>query len=166
MGENIKTNGVEELGIVVDDGSITVPIRNTQGEMIGHFRFRPTDFNIVKRYNEIAQKFGEVIQPLIDANIDANGEGEDEESVKILDKAETELFKLVDYMFDGNMAEAFFGKMHAFSPVDGHFYCENALAAVGQFISQRFDEETKQISDRVDKYTHGYRTGKHKNGKK
>lgn len=156
----------ESLDIVVDDGTVLVPVKNTFGEMVGEFRFRPTDFNIVKRYNEVAQKFGEVVKPLVDANIDTNGEGADEESMKILNEVEAELFKLVDYLFDGNMAQAFFGKMHAFSPVDGKFYCENALEAVGQFISRKFDEETKQISSRVDKYTHGYRTGKHKDGKK
>ena len=152
--------------LVVDDGSVVVPIKNTAGDVIGQFKFRPTDFNIVKRYNEIAGKFEEVIRPLTEANIGADGEGEDEESTKILDEAEKRLFELVDYMFDGNMAEAFFGKMSPFSPVDGKFYCENALSAVGQFISSKFDAEIKKISTRVDKYTHGYKTGKHKNGGK
>lgn len=161
--EEIKKN--EEFGIVIDDGSIEVPIKNTLGEEIGKFRFRPTDFNIVERYNKVAAEFGDVVKPLIDANIDPNGEGADEQSIKLLKEAEKKLFELVDYMFDGNMAEAFFGKMNAFSPVGGNFYCENALNAVGQFISDRFDAEIKKITTRVEKYTHGYRTGKHKNGK-
>ena len=167
MSEIIEMNKAKEpeaLELVVDDGSITVPIKNTNGDAIGEFKFRPTDFNIVKRYNKVANEFGEVVKPLIDANIDASGEGKDEESIRILNEAESKLFELVDYMFDGNMAEAFFGKMHAFSPVGGKFYCENALNAVGQFISRKFDAEIKQISTRVEKYTHGYKTGKHKNG--
>lgn len=146
----------EEFEIVVDDGSVTVPIKNTDGELIGQFRFRPTDFNIVSRYNKVAKEFENVVAPLIDANIDPNGEGEDEKSIKLLNEAEKKLFELVDYMFDGNMAEAFFGKMHAFSPVGGKFYCENALQAVGQFISRKFDAEIKQISTRVEKYTKKY----------
>lgn len=155
-----------ELNIVVDDGSIIVPIKNTLGELVGQFRFRPTDFNIIKRYNKVADEFGNVVQPLIDANIDQNGEGADKESEKLIDEAQSRLFDLVDYLFDGNAAEAFFGKMNAFSPVDGKFYCENVLEAVGQFISAKFDEETKKVSSRIEKYTHGYKTGKHKNGKK
>ena len=157
-------NNVEE--IVVDDGSITVPIKNTTGDLVGEFKFRPTDFNIVKRYNEISEKFGSVIKPLADANITAEGEGADEESIKILNEVEENLFELVDYLFDGNAAGAFFGKMHAFSPVDGRFYCENVLNAVGEFISKKFDSEIQKINSRVEKYTHGYRTGKHKEGKK
>lgn len=160
--EEIKK--VEEL--VVDDGSITVPIKNTIGELVGEFRFRPTDFNIVKRYNEISEKFADVIKPLAEANITANGEGADEDSIKILNEVEKGLFDLVDYLFDGNAAEAFFGKMHAFSPVDGKFYCENVLNAVGEFISRKFDAEIKKMNARIDKYTHGYKTGKHKGGKK
>ncbi len=160
---DIKNNTFE---LVVDDGSIAVPIKNMDGDVIGEFKFRPTDFNIVKRYNKVADEFADVVKPLIDANIGRDGEGEDAESVKLLGEAEAKLFELVDYMFDGNMAEAFFGKMNPFSPVDGHFYCENALIAVGNFISNQFDEEIKKINNRVSKYTHGYKTGKHRNGGK
>lgn len=165
--EEIKNNEIV-TEIVVDDGKVEVPICNTMGEKIGSFRFRPTDFNIVKRYNEVSSQFESVVEPLINANIDPEGEGADEESVKILSEAEGRLFKLVDYLFDGNASEAFFGKMNAFSPVQGKFYCENALNAVGQFISKQFDSEIKAVNARVQKYTHGYaaRTGKHKDGKK
>ena len=155
-----------EINIVVDDGSITVPVKNTEGEQIGMFRFRPTDFNIVKRYNEVAEKFADALKPLAEANIESNGEGSDEESIEILNGVEKTLFEMVDYLFDGNAAEAFFGKMHAFSVIDGNFYCENVLNAVGAFISSRFDAEIKKMSARVEKYTHGYRTGKHKDGQK
>lgn len=154
--------------IVVDDGSIEVPIYNTLKEQIGLFRFRPTDFNIIKRYREIAEKFSEVTEPLVDANIDTNGEGADEKSVMIIDEAQKKLFELVDYLFDGNAAEAFFGKMNPFSPVGGKFYCEQALGAIGDFISKQFDAEIASVNSRVDKYTHGYkaRTGKHRDGRK
>lgn len=156
----------KNLQIIVDDGSVEVPISNTLGERIGVFRFRPTDFNIIKRYREISDKFGEVVSPLIDADIDRNGEGTDDDSVKIIDEAQNRLYELVDYLFDGNAAEAFFGKMNPFSPVQGKFYCEHALSAVGDYISKQFDEEINAINTRVEKYTHGYRTGAHKDGKK
>lgn len=170
--EIIEGKGPEKeenkIQIVVDDGKIEVPICNTLGEQIGSFRFRPTDFNIVRRYNEVSAKFENVVEPLTNANIDPNGEGADEESMKILDEAENRLFELVDYLFDGNASEAFFAKVNAFSPVQGKFYCEHALNAVGNFISKQFDAEIQAINARVQKYTHGYeaRTGKHKGGKK
>ena len=164
----MEENKKEQLGIVVDDGSVEVPISNTMGERIGTFRFRPTDFNIIKRYREIAEKFSEVTEPLTAANIDTNGEGADEDSVKIIDEAQKRLFELIDYLFDGNAAEALFGKMNPFSPVGGKFYCEQALGAIGEFISKQFNAEIASVSSRVDKYTHGYkaRTGKHRDGRK
>ena len=163
--EDIKKDQVE---IVVDDGSVEIPISNTMGEKIGSFRFRPTDFNIIKRFQSVSDKFGDVVSPLINANIEPDGEGSDEESIKILDEAQKNLFELVDYLLDGNASEAFFGRMNPFSPIKGKFYCEYALNAVGDFISKQFDEEIKAINSRVENYTHGYaaRTGKHKDGKK
>lgn len=64
------------------------------------------------------------------------------------------------------MSEAFFGKSTRFPPSTVHFYCENALSAVGAYISRQFDREVKKVNSRVERYTHGYRTGKHKGGKK
>lgn len=164
--ENNKNN----FGIVVDDGSVREPIMNKQGEEIGVFYFRPTDVGIIDRFNRMAGKFDEIVKPLENASISPNGtanEGDDE-SYKLISEAEQRLYKACDELFGGNMSEAFFGKMHPFSPVGGHFYCENALEAVGSYISRQFARETKKISNRVNKYTHGYnsRTSKHKNGKK
>lgn len=84
-----------------------------------------------------------------------------------MQEAEQNLYAACDKLFGGNMAEAFFGKMHPFSPINGRFYCENALEAVGNYISRQFAREVKKVNARVERYTHGYaaRTGKHKNGR-
>ena len=58
-------------------------------------------------------------------------------------------------LFRSNAAEAFFGSMHPFSPVNGVFYCEAVLQAVGEYISAQFDAETVRFSERVSKYTKG-----------
>ena len=39
--------------IVVDDGSKVYTIENKRGKVLGKFEFRPTDTNIVKRYEEV-----------------------------------------------------------------------------------------------------------------
>lgn len=152
------------MQLVVDDGRIDIPVQNSLGERIGTFRFNPSDVNIVNRYNEIADKFGEVLKPLIDADIDANGAGEDESSVQLLNEAEAKTIDLMDYMLNGDAKAAFFEKVHMFSPVNGKFYCENVFESIGQFISKKFEKEVKRINVRVEKHTHGYRTGKHRKG--
>lgn len=154
--EITKTNNPVE--IIIDDGSERVPIKNHFGDEIGVFYFRPTDMGIIDRYNEIAKKFSEITEPLEKAEISPEGTVEDlndEESIAALKEAEKRLCEAVDYLFDGNMSKAFFGRMHPFSPVGGRFYCESAIEHVGQFISARFDAETEKISKRVEKYTRG-----------
>lgn len=155
-------------GITVDDGSVEVPIRNKQQEVIGVFIFRPTDIGIIERYNKVIGDFDQITAPLESVNIKADGtvDEKDEAEMQAMKEAENRLYEACNFLFGGNFAEAFFGKMHPFSPVNGRFYCENALNAVGQYISAQFDREVKKVNSRVERYTHGYRTGKHKNGKK
>lgn len=173
---NIIESGIEPVkapkfeGIVVDDGSERVPIQNRQGDEIGVFYFRPTDMGIIERYNKFAENFNKVTEPLenIDIKNDGTVDNADAEAVEAMSEAQQRLYAACDELFGGNMSEAFFGKMHPFSPVNGHFYCENAISAVGDYISKVFNKEVKKVQTRVAKYTHGYqsRTGKHKDGRK
>lgn len=155
-------------GITVDDGSIEVPIRNFQNEIIGSFTFRPTDIGIIERYNKVVGDFDKITEPLETVNIKPDGTVDEKDAAEMaaMKEAEQRLYDACNYLFGGNFAEAFFGKMHPFSPIKGHFYCENALNVVGKYISAQFDREVKQVNSRVERYTHGYRTGKHKGGKK
>lgn len=167
MAEN-TTNTQNFTGIVVDDGSVRESIRNKHGDEIGVFYFRPTDIGIIDRYNKVAADFDKITAPLENININPDGtvDEKNEAEMAAMNEAEAKLFEACDFLFGGNMSEAFFGKMHPFSPVNGRFYCENALDAVGKYISKQFDSEVTKINNRVNRYTHGYRTGKHKDGKK
>ena len=99
-------------------------------------------------------------------NPDGSVDEKDEAEQAAMQEATKRLYDACNFLFDGNFAEAFFGSMHPFSPVNGRFYCENALDAVGKYISRQFDREVAKVNNRVSRYTHGYRTGKHKDGKK
>lgn len=155
-------------GITVDDGSIEVPIRNLQNNIIGSFVFRPTDIGIIERYNKVVGEFDRITEPLESVNINPDGTVDEKDAAEMaaMKEAEQRLYDACNYLFGGNFAEAFFGTTHPFSPIKGHFYCENALNVVGKYISAQFDREVKQVNSRVERYTHGYRTGKHKGGKK
>ena len=155
-------------GITVDDGSVKVPIRNLHNEEIGVFVFRPTDIGILDRFDKVIGEFDKITEPLENVNIAPDGtvDEKNEAEMAAMKEAEQRLYDACNYLFGGNFAEAFFGKMHPFSPIKGRFYCENALNMVGKFISEQFNQEVKQVNTRVERYTHGYRTGKHKHGKK
>lgn len=133
MAENITKNQ-NFSGIVVDDGSVRESIKNMQGEEIGVFYFRPTDIGIIDRYNKVTADFDKITAPLEKVNINADGTVDEQNAAEAqaMKEAEKLLFEACDYLFGGNMSEAFFGKMHPFSPVNGRFYCENALDAVGK----------------------------------
>lgn len=163
-----KITNVQNTGIVVDDGSVKESITNKYGDEIGVFYFRPTDIGIIDRYNKIAADFDKITAPLEYVNINADGTVDENNGAEMraMEEATDGLYKACNYLFNGNFAEAFFGKMHPFSPVGGRFYCETALDAVGKYISRRFDREVAKVNSRVDRYTHGYKTGKHKDGKK
>lgn len=143
------------LSITVDDGYQRVPINNKYGDEIGVFYFNPTDIGIIERYNQLADTFDAITEPLEAVHNRADGEegATEEEQLKALEEAKERLYDAVDKLFGGNAAEAFFGKVHPFSPVDGMFYCEQVLQTVGKFISAQFDTETKKMSARVEKYT-------------
>lgn len=154
---------IEIPEILIDDGSRRIPIKNKFGKEIGVFYFRPTDIGIVDRYNKMAERFDEITAPLENLSITpdgAAGDGATQEEADALKEAERRLFEACDYMFGGNMAEAFFGQMHPFSPINGVFYCETAIEAVGKYIAAQFERETVQVSKRVNKYTGGYKSGK------
>lgn len=143
------------MEIVVDDGSRRVPIKNKDGEEVGMFKFHPTDIGIIERYNRMAETFDAIVEPLEAVNTGEDGDEEDTEArqLEALAEAEKRLYAAVNELFGGDAASAFFGSMHPFSPVEGNFYCETVLQAVGQFISAQFDTETKKMSARVEKYT-------------
>lgn len=158
---------VDALQITVDDGAVKIPVKNLMGDEIGVYYFHPTDVGILKRLKEVKEKLPAVVEPLAEMNINADGTATDSENEARLAAAERNLYDLCDYLFGGkNTAEAFFGTMKPFSPVDGKFYCENALNAIFAFIAKRFQVESENVSLRVGKYTHGLRSGKHRNGRK
>ena len=148
-------NDIKQFSIQVDDGFQKIPIRNLHGDEVGVFYFNPTDMGIIQRYNEFAQNFDYITEPLeslSDAGEDKTGEIADGQE-KALNDATERLYEAMNKLFNADVASAFFGKVHPFSPVDGEFYCTKALESIRAFISEQFDIQAAKINKRVDKYT-------------
>lgn len=149
MSDNNNT-----MRIIVDDGSRRVPIENLEGKEIGFFTFHPTDLGIIERFNAMAERFDSVVEPL--AALEANGEELDifaPQNVDAVNAARDRLFAEVNTLLGSDdAAEAFFGSMHPFSPVDGDFYCNQVLALLGDYIGKQFSRETKAMSKKAKKY--------------
>ena len=150
MAENVKNMA---LNIVVDDGSRRVPIVNTSGEEIGFFTFHPTDVGIITRYNKLIDKFDSVVEPLDILEGDGDIDITDARYAEALAEATHRLYDAVNELFASDTAaEAFFGKMNPFSPVEGAFYCANVLNAVGMYIGAAFETETAHFTANAKKY--------------
>jgi len=152
MASNVKNMN---LSITVDDGARRVPILNMDGEEIGSFRFHPTDIGIIERYNRLAEQFDAISEPLEGLSVPEGGEMDltDPKLVAALTEAESRLNAAVNKLFGSDgAAEAFFGRMHPFSPVNGEFYATQVLQKVGAFIGAQFDTETKAMSKKAKKY--------------
>ena len=153
----------------IDDGLEKIVISNRYGDELGVFYFRPTDTSIIDRYNESLTRLDTALEPIVN-NTEAAQIADTEEAARAIREAMKEararLCAVFDYLFDANVSEAFFSRVDPFTLSGGRFYCENVLEAIGNFISERIGVEVKHMNKRVAQYTHGYRTGKHKNGKK
>ena len=150
MATNMKNIG---MNITVDDGSRRVPITNMDGEEIGAFRFHPTDIGIVERFNRMAEKFDAIAEPLGVLDTVEELDLTDPKLREGLAEAEKRMNAAVNELFGSeDAAEAFFGKMHPFSPVNGEFYATQVLQKVGEFIGAQFDTETKAMSKKARKY--------------
>lgn len=143
-------DNIQNMIITVDDGFKRIPIQNSYGEEIGVFYFNPADLGIFERYAAMQDEVDAITEPF--------GELGDTFDVNKFAEASTEsrerLYAAVDKMFgrDG-AAKELFGRVHPFTPVDGRFYFDRVLEAVGVQINAAFEHESEEFSKHVEKYT-------------
>lgn len=156
--------------LAIDDGLEEIKIQNRFGHELGVFYFRPTDTGIIDRYNEALTMLEKAVAPLQNNKLPASTEDDTEAAaaaiLNALNAAKVELYKAFDYLFDANVSEAFFSRVNPFTISGGRFFCELVLEVVGSYIAERIGVEVKKLNQRTAQYTHGYRTGKHKGGRK
>ena len=81
--------------IVVDDGSKVYTIENKRGKVLGKFEFRPTDTNIVKRYEEVVEYYNSYQLPENPSDADMR-------------KAEDDITERISYLIGEDAKETFF----------------------------------------------------------
>lgn len=164
-----ETEAKKVINLSVDDGLEKIVINNRYGDEIGVFYFRPTDTSIIDRYNDALTRLDKALEPIMNNSTVAQTEDTEEAAQAMreaMKEAKKRLCDVFDYLFDANVSEAFFSRVDPFTVSGGRFYCENVIEAIGNFIAERIGVEVKHLNERTARYTHGYRTGKHKDGKK
>ena len=130
--------------IIIDDGSKVYNIKNKQGKMLGRFEFRPSDTNIVKRYEEVVDFFNNFTVP--------------EDTDQAIQTVEKEMTDKMSYLIGGDAGDAFFSIMGPFSALaSGELFIENVLGSIAKVIEKELSIRTKQVQRRMNKYVAKYR---------
>ncbi len=132
-----------ENKIVIDDGSKTYTIENKKGKFLGKFEFRPSDTNILKRYEEVVEYFNNFKMP--------------EDTEEAIKAAEKEMVDKISYLIGGNAEEAFFSILGPFSALaSGELFVENVLNSVSSVIEREMSVRTQKVQRRMNKYVQKY----------
>ena len=130
----------EVMTLSVDTGSVLINV-DDKGEIIGQFRFNPSDMDIVRRY--------ETVVDALNAITIAEDAGADE-----LLKISDEIKKQFDYLLNYNVSDGIFAKCNPFSiTANGDFYFENVLEGIAGLIqnitNQRIDKKKEKIKEAI-----------------
>ena len=131
------------MTLSVDTGSLLINI-DDKGDVIGQFRFNPSDIDIAKRYKKVADKFN---------SISLAEEPSDEEIFAVTD----EIKKQFDYLLNYNVSDEIFKKANPLTPIKGgNFYCENVLEGISGLIEKVTNERLEKKKAKIQKATAKY----------
>lgn len=84
--------------IVVDRGLEQYTIEDKNGTVLGKFEMNPSDVELVKRYEHVAEAVSHI----------ADDVDESKDIVDIVKEMEEKLNKQIDYLFNSNVSQSFF----------------------------------------------------------
>ena len=133
----------EVMTLSVDTGSVLINV-DDKGEVIGQFRFNPSDLDILRRYEEVVDAMNAIVIPE-DAGAD--------DMLRVSD----EIKKQFDFLLNYNVSDGIFAKCNPFSmTADGDFYFESVLDGIAGLIekvtNQRIEKKRKKIEKATAKY--------------
>ena len=137
----------------IDDGTTPVTFTNQYGQEIGTIHIRGGDIGILDRYELLLKDFDKIVAPLSDIELKNDGTTSFDEDWKKIKGVEKELINRINAVFDMQDGANLFTNRNAFSTINGHFYAENVIKALGDLVSQEIEKETEITKDRIDKYT-------------
>ena len=138
--------------ITIDDGTREYEIQNTYGKTIAVVHFRPGDISLADRYQTMRESFGEIVKPLADIDIAADGTAESDAGIEAIRKADAAFRGKLQELLDSDDMGEVFKQRNPFSSVGGRFFCEVVLDALGGIIGDVMAEEAEASRKRTAKY--------------
>ena len=137
----------------IDDGSKCYQFTNKFGEPIGEMHFRGGDISIMDRYNSLLSDFDKIIAPLSEVKLKDDGTSSFEDDWAKIKDVEKAIIERINAIFDSRDAENLFTNRNAFSTINGVFYVEKVIEALGNVVAQEMSEENEKAKKRLAKYT-------------
>ena len=150
---NRKENTMANNLFVLDDGTKEITIENPFHEEICKIHIRPGDLSIIDRYNELTDRFGDIVAPLANVDLKNDGTSETVEGWDTVKKVENDLIERLNRVFDSRDIGNIFKNRNAFSTVGGEFYVERVISMLGDVVQSEMAEENKKVQKRLNKYT-------------
>ena len=138
--------------VVIDDGTREIKIENKFGEEICKVHIRAGDYSILDRYQTVMQDMPNILKPLQEAGIKADGTGELEKDWAIIKQVEKALLDRLAELFDTDDVQLIFKKRNPFSAVGGQFFAMIVLDGLGAEMARVVEEESKLSEKRMSKY--------------
>ena len=137
---------------IIDDGTIELTLENKFGKRICAVHIRPADLSIIDRLNSLKDDFSEIVEPLKECDINADGTAKFESQWAIVKKAEAALIDRLNVVFDMDEAADIFTTRSPFSSVHGVFFAESVINELGMVVSEAIEKENKESAERMRKY--------------
>ena len=139
----------------LDDGTREITLVNTFNKVICRIHFRPSDISIMDRYNLLTKDFDQIVEPLKQIGIKADGTADEsvENGWAILKQVEGTLIQRINALLDTDDASEIFRVRNAFSSIGGRFFVENVIDAIGKVITAYLEEEAELTRQRISPYT-------------
>lgn len=133
----------EILTLHVDTGAQIINI-DDKGEIIGQFRFNPTDLDIVKRYEKVVEKMSAITLP----------EEPDEKDILAVSDEIKDSF---DYLLNYKVSDGIFAKCNPLTPItNGDFYFENVMEGIANLIEKTMNQRIEKKRAKIQKATAKY----------
>lgn len=137
---------------IIDDGTIEIKIENKFGKPICTVHMRPADLSIMDRLNALMDDFSGIVEPLKNCDINADGTAKFESQWAAIKQVESALIDRINAVFDMDEAADIFAKRNAFSSVNGVFFVESVIMALGDVVKEAIEKESRESAERMSKY--------------
>lgn len=134
----------------IDDGTIRVPITDTDDREIGFFTFRPTDPSVSARLVAAGELAKEIKGPKEAQESLPEGIAQWSESTT------AKVYALFDELLGEGAAKNVFKEINPLVVVGGNFVFETILEAITGLIEEALQEQAELREERLGKYLDGY----------